>query len=263
MYTRSNIINRMIAIVCISMFALTSVPLITDSFAGERGGKGGKFSREYRQHEKRGGNFERANRQHERRAVRSDRHERSRDRRHVISPRIVRHGRVVNRLPRGYRRAWYNRQPYFYSSGIFYRSDAAGFLVVRAPVGAIVVSLPIGYQRHWIDGTTYYAYGGTFYRRVPAGYVVIDPPPTVVVEDDIPEIVPPAISASGKVIVDAPVLNVRSGPSLSDKKIYQLDEGYILEVNGRSDGWLYVQLPNGEYGWVKSVFTKPLKPGSG
>jgi uncharacterized protein YgiM (DUF1202 family) len=85
----------------------------------------------------------------------------------------------------------------------------------------------------------------------------------VIVEDEIPEIVSPAISSSGKVIVDAPVLNVRSGPSLDDKKIYQLDEGYILEVNGRSDGWLYVQLPNGEYGWVKSVFTKPLKPGSG
>jgi uncharacterized protein YgiM (DUF1202 family) len=134
---------------------------------------------------------------------------------------------------------------------------------VRAPVGAIVLSLPIGYQRHWIDGTTYYAYGGTFYRRVPAGYVVVDPPPTVIIEDDTPEIVSPAISASGQVIVDAPVLNVRSGPSLNDKKIYQLDEGYILEVNGRSDGWLYVQLPNGEYGWVKSVFTKPLKPGSG
>jgi uncharacterized protein YgiM (DUF1202 family) len=125
------------------------------------------------------------------------------------------------------------------------------------------VSLPIGYQRHWIDGRRYYAYGGTFYQRVPAGYVVVDPPPTVIVEDDTLEIVSPAIPASGRVIVDAPVLNVRSGPSLNDKMIYQLDEGYVLEVSGRSDGWLYVQLPNGEYGWVKSVFTKPLNPGNG
>jgi hypothetical protein len=262
MYKRSNIISRMIAIVCISVFALTSVPLATDSFAGDRGGRGAKFSRESRQHENRG-KHSREYRRHERRLVRSHRDDRWRDRRHVISPRIYRNRHVVKRLPWGYNRTWYNRRPYFYSRGIFYRPDPFGFLSVRAPVGAIVVSLPIGYQRHWIDGTPYYAYVGTYYRRVPAGYVVVDRPPTVVIEDNIPEIVPPAISASGKVIVDAPVLNVRSGPSLNDKKIYQFDEGYILEVNGRSDGWLYVQLPNGEYGWVKSVFTKPLKPGNG
>lgn len=265
MYKRSNIISRMIAIVCISVFTLTSVPLVTDSFAAEWSGRGAKFSREgrqhenrgkhsreYRKHEKRGAKFERNYRRHERRAVRSHRNDRWRDRRHV-----------VKRLPWGYKRAWYERRPYFYSRGMFYRPDPGGFLAVRGPVGAIVLSLPFGYERLWFNGTRYYAYGGTYYRRVPSGYAVVAPPATVVIEDDIQEIVPPAISASGKVIVDAPVLNVRSGPSLNDKKIYQFDEGYILEVNGRSDGWLYVQLPNGEYGWVKSVFTKPLKPGNG
>lgn len=242
----------MLAIVCISVFALTSVPLVTDSFAGERGGRGGKYSREYRQYEKRGARFKRVFRQHKKRAFKSYRHDRWRHRRYVDK-----------RLPWGYKRARYKRRPYFYSSGIFYSSYPGGFLAVSGRVGTIVLSLPFGYERMWINGTTYYAYGGTYYRRVPSGYIIVDPPATVVVEDDVQEIVSPAISASGKVIVDAPVLNVRTGPSLNDKKIYQLDEGHILEVNGRSDGWLYVQLPNGEYGWVKSVFTKPLKPGNG
>jgi len=261
MYKRSNIISRIIAIVCIGVFALTSVPLATDSFAGERGERGSRHSREYREHDRRGARFERTFRRHERRDYRYD--ARRHERRHVISPHVVRHRHVLKSLPWGYNRFWYGRRPYYFSRGLFYRPYVGGFLAVRAPVGAIVVSLPIGYERLWIDGTTYYAYGGTYYRRVPAGYVIVDPPARVVVENDVPNVVPPAISASGKVIVDAPVLNVRSGPSLDNEKIYQLDEGYILEVNGRSDGWLYVQLPNGEYGWVKSVFTKPLKPGTG
>lgn len=221
MFRKSNITRRIITIACISMFALTSVPLVTDSFAAER------------------------------------------DKRHVISPRVSRHGHVVSKLPRGYRRTWLKRKPYFYHRGVFYRPARSGFIVVRAPVGSIIVSLPVGYQRLWIDGAVYYAYGSTFYRRVPTGYIVVDAPPIVVVEEEAPSLVQPSRPATGEVIVNAPVLNVRSGPSLSDPKIYQVDEGYILEVHGRSNGWLYVQLPNGEYGWVKSVFTKPVEPASG
>lgn len=264
----------MIAIACVSVFVLTSVPLVTDSFAADRGGRGGTYSREYRRHDRGGPGH--AFVRHERRAVRRSRHDIWRHRRHVISSPVIRHRRhvisspvirhrrhVVNRLPWGYKRLWHHRRPYYFSRGIFYRPYSGGFRAISAPVGVIVLSLPIGYEQVWIDGATYYTYGGTYYRRVPAGYVVVDPPARIVVEDDVPEIVPPAISASGKVIVDAPVLNVRSGPSLDDERIYQFEEGSILEVNGRSDGWLYVHLPNGGYGWVKTVFTKPLEPGAG
>jgi hypothetical protein len=261
MYNKSNIMKRILAIAFTSVFMLTSVPLVTDSFAADRGGRGGRYSREYRSHGR--GDFGRAFTRHERRVVRSYRHERWGDRRHVMSSPFFRHRHVVNRLPWGYRRLWHHRRPYYFSRGIFYRPYSGGFLAVTAPVGAIVVSLPIGYEEFWIDGTAYYTYGGTYYRRAPAGYVVVDPPARVVVEEDTQEIVPPAVSASGKVVVDAPVLNVRSGPSLDDERIYQFEEGSILEVNGKSDGWLYVQLPNGGYGWVKSVFTKPLEPGTG
>ena len=126
-----------------------------------------------------------------------------------------------------------------------------------------MVSLPVGYQRVWFDGALYYAYGGTFYRRIPAGYVVVDPPPVVVVEDDEPVLVQPLETAAGEVIVTAPLLNVRSGPALHYPKLYQVERGYILDILGRSDGWLYVQLPNGELGWVMKDHTRRLDSSSG
>jgi hypothetical protein len=51
---------------------------------------------------------------------------------------------------------------------------------------------------------------------------------------------------------------------LSYPLIYQVHSGYILEVHGQSRGWLYVELPNGEFGWVMAEFTYRLEaPGSG
>ena len=250
MYTKSNFVLSSMTIICVSIFALTSVLLSpNEAFADERGRRGGRQTSEYREKD--------------RGRVIAPHHARGKNRRRIISPRLGRHGHVVTSLPRGYRRTWHNRRPYYYSSGIFYRPARSGFTVVGAPFGAVVVSLPIGYQRLWIDNSAYYVYGGTFYRRVPAGYVVVERPAEVVVEEEVPVLVQPSRDATGQVIVDAPVLNVRSGPSMTNPRIYQVDEGYILEIHGRSNGWLYVQLPNGEYGWVKSVFTKPVEPGNG
>jgi N-acetylmuramoyl-L-alanine amidase len=70
-------------------------------------------------------------------------------------------------------------------------------------------------------------------------------------------VVQPARTASGDVVVNVPLLNVRSGPGLGYEKIYQFPKGYVLEVHGRTLDWLYVQLPNGEFGWVDSVYTVP------
>jgi hypothetical protein len=194
-------------------------------------------------------------------------HDRNRDRsrikRRVISPRITRHDHVITRLPRGYRRIWHDRKPYYYYSGVFYRPHISGFIAVGAPIGAIVVSLPVGYQRIWVDDSWYYVYGSSFYRRVPAGYMVVEAPPAVVVEDIVPELVPPPETAAGNVAVTTSVLNVRSGPGLGYPLIYQIQEGYLLEVHGKTTGWLYVQLPNGEFGWVMNIYTTPLAPGSG
>jgi hypothetical protein len=236
-------------VICISIFALTSAPLTNDTLARDRDRRGSKYTN--------------VNHRQDKRFVKSRHGDHRRHRRHVVSPRFARHGHVISRLPRGYRRAWYQRRPYFYSSGVFYRTGPSGFTVVRAPAGAIVVSLPVGYRRLWIDDTVYYAYGGTFYRRVPSGYAVVEAPTTIVVEEDVPVLVRPLKPSTGRVSVTASVLNVRSGPSLDDPVIYQIHEGYILDVHGKSNWWLYVQLPNGEFGWIKSVFTKQLEQGSG
>jgi hypothetical protein len=154
--------------------------------------------------------------------------------------------------------------PYFYNRGVFYRNSRSGFIVVRAPRGAIVLNLPIGYRRIWVDNSMYYTYGGEFYRRAPGGYVVVDPPARLVVEEAAPAVVQPPEAATGIVSVTASILNVRSGPSLRDPIIYQIHKGYILEIHGKTTGWLYVQLPNGEFGWVMNIYTSaPEPPGSG
>lgn len=245
MHMQSKIRGKIITIAVLSIFALTSFPLADLSFA-DRDGKGDR-----QRVDRRG----------------SGKHDRSRDRsrvqRRVISPPVVRRDHVVSSLPRGYRRVWHDRKPYYYFSGTFYRPYTSGFIAVGAPLGAIVVSLPVGYQRVWVDNSWYYVYGSAFYRRVPYGYMVVAPPPAVIVEDSVPEIVAPTESAAGTVSVTTSVLNVRSGPGLDYPRIYQIHEGYLLEIHGKALGWLYVQLPNGEFGWVMNMYTVPLVPGRG
>jgi hypothetical protein len=285
----SHVYRQIISVVCITVFALTSVPLVTDSIAAERERRRSSDNRleqtrgerverdrsrtsDNRVERTRGERVERdrsrrsdnrIERTQERRVERSLPKKRWKNKRRVISPRSLRDGHVVRRLPRGYKRTWYKSVPYYYSHGVFYRPGLSGYVVVRAPIGAIVLSLPVGYQRFWIGGSVYYAYGGYFYRSVPRGFVVVEPPETIEFEEVDPDVIQPSQIATGEVSVTVPVLNVRSGPSLSDPKIYQIHKGYILEIHGKTNGWLYVQLPNGEFGWVKSVYTRPLEPASG
>jgi len=285
----SHVCHKIISVVCITVFALTSIPLVSDSTAAERERtrssdnrlqqtQGKRVERERSrssdnrvqqtqgkrvQSERRRSNDNRIERTQARRVERSQGNKRWKNKRRVVSPRSFRQGHVVRKLPRGYKRTWYNRVPYYYSHGVYYRPGLSGYVVVSAPYGAIVVSLPVGYQRFWIEGSAYYAYGGYFYRRVPRGFVIVEPPDAVEFEEVDPDVVQPSRPATGEVSVTVPVLNVRSGPSLRDPKLYQIHEGYILEIHGETNGWLYVQLPNGEFGWVKSVYTRPLEPASG
>jgi uncharacterized protein YgiM (DUF1202 family) len=244
MYMRTKTKRNFIIIVFLSVFAMSSMFVAEDSFARNRG-RGDDSMKQ-------------------RRERREDSISRRRSKRRVFSPRAARRGHRVRRLPRGYRRTWRNRVPYFYFSGIYYRPAPSGFIVVDAPIGSIVINLPVGYKRIWVGGNRFYVYGGVFYRRVPSGYLVVDPPPTVIIEDKEPVLVQPRETAAGKVSVTASVLNVRTGPGLGYPIIYQTHEGYILEIHGRADGWLYVQLPNEEYGWVMTEHTIHLElPGSG
>ncbi len=221
-------------------------------------------SRVRRQQDRRGDDSSRVSRRQGRRDDDSSRVTRHRSKRRVISPRVTRHGHVVRKLPRGYRRVWHKSKPYFYYSGVFYSPGPSGFVVVRAPIGSVVVSLPVGFRRIWVSGAFYYTYGGTFYRRAPSGFVVVSAPAEVVLEEEAPVIVQPSVAAEGQVSVVASILNVRSGPDLSYPLVYQVHRGYILEIHGQSREWLYVELPNGEFGWVMSEFTYRIQaPGSG
>lgn len=244
MLTRSKKIRSFLIITFLSLITPAFILMGNDSFAERR--------------EKRIGKSHRV----DRRSTGS--YDRQRGKRRIVSPRVFRRGHVIERLPTGYRRVWHKKVPYYYYRGAFYRPAQTGFIVVGPPVGAVVVALPVGYSRIWVGSTVYYTYGGVFYRRVPYGYVVVDAPSEVIIEEDAPAIVQPSKADAGKVSVTADVLNVRTGPGLDYPVIYQIHEGYILEVHGRDLGWLYVELPNGEFGWVMNIHTTRLEsPGRG
>ena len=267
MFMRSKIPSRFMTVTLLSLFALIFFTLSDDSFARNMDRRGGNTAESAVDRrggntaespmDRRGGNIPRVKRQDNYSSQRQS------IRKIVRSPRTIRHGHVVPSLPRGYRRIWRNKEPYYYYRGAFYRPARSGFIVVGAPLGAIVLSLPAGYQRIWVDDGWYYVYGDVFYRRRPSGYVVVEAPRDIIIEEP-PELVQPPETDSGEVSVIASVLNVRSGPGLSYPVIYQIHEGYILDVHGKTTGWLYVELPNGEFGWVMNIYTnRLLPPGSG
>jgi hypothetical protein len=257
MFTRSKIIS----IVLVSIFTLTSILIPGNSSARQKE----KDRRDPPRVEERKGKRDRGGppRVEKRKGKKVNKmlqKARHRKKKRVISPRYTRRGHVVKRLPRGYRRTWRGNIPYYYYRGAFYRPDRSGFVVVGAPYGSVIVNLPIGYRRVWVDNSMYYSYGGNFYQRAPSGYAVVEPPETVIVEEEAPVIVQPSEIITGEVTVTTEILNVRSGPGLKHPVIHQIHEGYILEVQGKTIGWLYVQLPDGEYGWVMNIYTTPLEP---
>lgn len=146
----------------------------------------------------------------------------------------------------------------FYDRGIFYRRAPSGYMAIRAPFGAIVVSLPVGFQTVFVGGAKYYAHGGVYYTNVPLGYMVVKPPK----EDKVYDQSDNYFDVSEKVVVNAYILNVRSGPGMSHPVINELHKGNILLIKGYSSGWLYVELTYGKFGWVMSKYVSknPLCP---
>jgi hypothetical protein len=172
-----------------------------------------------------------------------------------------RYGEVYHGLPHGYHTVWAGRKKYFYHHGDFYQSGPRGFIVVRAPVGAVVAYLPIGFTTVVIGGIPYYYYDNVYYQKGPSGYIVAEPPPGAPAP---PPGVEPSPAEAGQVAVTAELLNVRSGPGLNQPVLSQVVKGTVLIIQGSAEGWYYVQLPNGQFGWVMARFTAPLlSPASG
>lgn len=176
---------------------------------------------------------------------------------------MPRPGQVRSRLPKGHWSVRQGHSNYFYHRGTFYRRGPSGYVVVKAPVGAVVLGLPFGYHRFFLGGGLYFTFGGVYYRRVPAGYVVVEPPREVVVQPPAPVVEEPLV-AGDQVKVSAEQLNVRLGPGLDRTVVGQVSRGTVLTVQGSTEEWWYVELPDGRFGWVLARFTTPLpEPASG
>lgn len=179
--------------------------------------------------------------------------------------RLARRKVVAPPTPRPHRRPvviWHRGGKYFYHGGVFYRyrTRPPGYVVVRAPVGAIVAALAVAFTTLVIGGLTYYHYGGVYYQKVPSGYVVVEPPPGAVVPQKPAAVIQPPDTVTKRVSVTAANLNVRSGPGMNHPVVDQVSQGNILVIQGNAPGWLYVQLPSGKLGWVSEEFTAPVFP---
>lgn len=94
-------------------------------------------------------------------------------------PRIYRpHGHTIRVLPRTHRRIIVRKKPYYYYSGLFYRSAPSGYVVIRAPIGARIRILPRGFVRFYIGGIPYFYVNYIYYSWLPdvGMYVVVDRP---------------------------------------------------------------------------------------
>jgi hypothetical protein len=79
-------------------------------------------------------------------------------------------------LPYGYAEVVVGREHFYHYRGNFYRRGPHGFVMVRAPRGAVIRELPPRCARIYVGNVVYYRYGDVFYCAGPGGYVVVDPP---------------------------------------------------------------------------------------
>lgn len=140
---------------------------------------------------------------------------------------------------------------YIFHQGIFYSRDPRGYKVVKPPRGAVVRHLPSGFETLIIAGITYFIFANVFYNKTASGYVVVDEPAGFSHGVAIPQ--------DGQALaVNTRLLNVRSGPGLGHPVIFQVRLSEVLIFQGYSGSWYYVQLPNGNYGWVMSKYTRVI-----
>ena len=146
----------------------------------------------------------------------------------VVRHPVPKYGRAVVKLSPKHRKVTVRKTRYFFDSGIFYRSGPGGYVVIRAPLGAILSSVPMGSVTFVLRGTTYWYYSGVYYRRVPSGYVVVEAPPdsVIVQESDDQDNIEPAVGE--RVSVSAHSLNVRSGPGRNHAAARRATQGKTL-----------------------------------
>ena len=160
---------------------------------------------------------------------------------------------VIRQLPRGNVTVRMGRDEYYYHHGHYFRRGGIGFVAILPPVGLVVPLLPPGYTTVVVAGSPFYYYEGVYYTQRPDGFVVVAPPPTVV----LPPASPAPAPSYGTISVTAISLNVRSGPGRGYNVITVIQRGDICPVQATAPGWLYIQLPDGRFGWVEQSYTTP------
>ena len=170
--------------------------------------------------------------------------------------------KLFPQLPSGHQSVQVGNDQYYYhhSDGAFYHKHPSGYITVRAPFGAIVFNIPIGSRAIMSGGLTYYVYDDVYYRRAGTQYVVVEPPRETVIINEVSPVVPSEPNVGEKVLVTAPLLNIRSGPGMNFPVVREVGQGTLLTIHGYAPDWLYVQLASGEFGWAMVKFTAPLAP---
>lgn len=210
-------------------------------------------SRHEQQHERRemqrqhpGAHRQRPRVEQQRRSIERNRYEWRRNRYIVARPPAP-----VRTLPRGHVTVRIGGRHYYEHGGRYYVQSSGGFLLVAPPIGVVVGALPIGAISVHIGGIAYFLAGGVYYRHAPQGYVVVTAPQPVAT----------VVTGAREVVVQAALLNVRSGPGLEFNVVEQAEHGVRLPVFGDAPGWYYVRMPDGLYGWVMAQFTIPIQVG--
>lgn len=164
------------------------------------------------------------------------------------------------RAPAGSQRVSHGNRHYVFHQGRFYRPGNSGYVYVRPPAGVVVYSLPAA-ALIVLAGLTYYVYDNIYYRKVPAGYVVVEPPRAAISEPAPVQSVTP-MAPGTFVSVIAQTLNVRYGPGLNHPVKSVISYGSRLNVQGNSQDWFYVILPDGSDGWVMARFVSAPDTGA-
>ncbi len=159
-------------------------------------------------------------------------------------------GHHVKMLPKGHMVVKHSGKNYYFHNGYYYQKNRNGFNVVTAPVGITIKKLPSGAQSVKIGTDVYYNYYGVYYKKSRNGYVVIERPRGIKITSPKQN-----LKKTFMVKVDSPVLNVRTAPAMGSSVTDRVYRGAKLTVRAKNNGWYYVRLPNGSFGWVNSRFT--------
>ncbi|HKJ08546.1 MAG TPA: DUF6515 family protein [Gammaproteobacteria bacterium] len=158
----------------------------------------------------------------------------------------------IKTLPKSHVTVRIGDRHYYEHRGHYYVHRPSGFVLVAPPIGVVVATLPVGAVSVHIGGVVYFLAGGVYYRHAPTGYVVVTAPQPA------PDMVD---TSAQRVVVQAAILNVRSGPGLEFSIVARAEQGVSMPVFGSTPGWYYVRLPDGLYGWVMAEYTIPVHVG--